>query len=242
MAHSFKEWDISVCGHRCSCRWCQLKTSTAAHTDPAHLFRCRCVEGNIYHAEKNAPQLNALTKGGKVFAFGDGQSIILSSKGDGSLSFYTGCNEPENWVKDCAVNFNDRKQVGAWFKSRFASWSPVWQELFSTDELYIVPRTMYHFPTDQHWEAQSNLTMIGDAAHLMPPYAGEGVNMAMLDALELSESLTSNEHANTLEAISCFEQNMRTRASEVTTLTLEQTVALHSAGAIKHMLNLFQPG
>ena len=42
-------------------------------------------------------------------------------------------------------------------------------------------------PVNQTWEALPNLTMLGDAAHLMPPFAGEGVNMAMLDALELSD-------------------------------------------------------
>ncbi|ERJ59368.1 FAD-dependent oxidoreductase [Sphingobacterium paucimobilis] len=45
-------------------------------------------------------------------------------------------------------------------------------------------------PLDQSWEIQAHLTLIGDAAHVMPPFAGEGVNMAMLDALELSEVLT----------------------------------------------------
>jgi 2-polyprenyl-6-methoxyphenol hydroxylase-like FAD-dependent oxidoreductase len=47
-------------------------------------------------------------------------------------------------------------------------------------------------PLNQTWEALPNLTMLGDAAHLMPPYAGEGVNMAMQDALELSRCLTGD--------------------------------------------------
>jgi 2-polyprenyl-6-methoxyphenol hydroxylase-like FAD-dependent oxidoreductase len=116
----------------------------------------------------------------------------------------------------------------------------VWQELFASDERYIIPRTMYHFPTDQTWEALPNLTMIGDAAHLMPPYAGEGVNMAMLDALELFENLTSDAHATIHDAIASFEKNMRQRAAAVTQLTLEQTDVLHSPAALDHMLSLFQ--
>lgn len=49
----------------------------------------------------------------------------------------------------------------------------------------------------------------------MPPFAGEGVNMAMLDALELSETLTSSQ-CNTIEsAIFEYETNMFKRASKI---------------------------
>jgi 2-polyprenyl-6-methoxyphenol hydroxylase-like FAD-dependent oxidoreductase len=210
-------------------------------TDITPVYSGVCVvEGNIYHADKNAPQLSALLKGGKVFAFGNEQSIILSSKGDGSLSFYTGCREEAEWVKKCGINFADKNEVKEWFTERFSMWSPVWQELFASNELYIIPRTMYHFPTDQQWEALPNLTMLGDAAHLMPPYAGEGVNMAMLDALELFENLTREDHATIHEAIANYESNMRARASEITQLTLDQTALLHSSAALGHMLSLFQ--
>jgi 2-polyprenyl-6-methoxyphenol hydroxylase-like FAD-dependent oxidoreductase len=78
-----------------------------------------------------------------------------------------------------------------------------------------------------------------DAAHLMPPYAGEGVNMAMLDALELSDCLTDDGFADTRTAIAHYEKEMRRRAAETATMTLEQTAWLHSPEAITHMLELF---
>jgi 2-polyprenyl-6-methoxyphenol hydroxylase-like FAD-dependent oxidoreductase len=93
-------------------------------------------------------------------------------------------------------------------------------------------------PPDQQWDALPNLTLLGDAAHLMPPYAGEGVNMAMLDALELSNALTDPAFPDTLTAIAHYEQQMRARAGDVARITLEQTEALHSPGSIEHMLGV----
>ncbi len=81
--------------------------------------------------------------------------------------------------------------------------------------------------------------MLGDAAHVMPPYAGEGVNMAMLDALELSTCLGDAQYKDTLAAISAYEKRMQARIADTATLTLEQTEALHAPGAVQHMLDLF---
>ena len=64
-------------------------------------------------------------------------------------------------------------------------------------------------PLDQTWETLPNLTMLGDAAHVMPPFAGGGANVAMLDALELSEHLTSDKYHTLKEAIAFFETDMR---------------------------------
>lgn len=197
------------------------------------------VEGNIYHAAMNAPKLYEILKGGKVFAFGDDQSIILSAKGDGSMSFYTGCKVPESWMEDSGIDFSDKTSVHRWFQQEFAAWHPVWQELFESDELWFVPRPQYHYPLDQSWNAHSNITLIGDAAHRMPPYAGEGVNMAMQDAFELCDCLTDPQFRNLESAIAAFEKQMCARASEVTKMTLDSTEMLHSGDPIQNMLDLF---
>lgn len=196
------------------------------------------VEGNVCHAEKNAPKLWSLVNGGKVFAFGDEQSLILSAKGEGSLSFYTGCKVPENWVWQSDIDFADKAQVTEWFKKDFGSWDSIWQELFASPEAWFIPRPQYHFPLTQQWAALPNLTMLGDAAHRMPPYAGEGVNMAMQDAFELAECLTDRPFEDGQAAIAAYEKQMRQRTSKITQLTLDATGMLHGADPITDLLTL----
>ncbi|KPH12817.1 NAD(P)/FAD-dependent oxidoreductase [Chryseobacterium sp. ERMR1:04] len=197
------------------------------------------VEGNIYHAETNAPKIWKLVNGGKVFALDNEQTLLFSTKEDGTLTFYTGCNTDENWVKDSGIDFTQKQQVADWFKKEYSSWNEIWQELFETDEISIIPRPQYHYPLDQKWETLPNLTLLGDAAHRMPPYAGEGVNMAMQDAYELAESLTNDEFKDIKTAISSYENKMLERASEVTRLTLENTVLMHSENAIENLMKVF---
>ena len=195
------------------------------------------IEGAVHHSETASPKMHQLLKGGKIFAMGSEKSLIVSSKGDGSLVFYPGIKTDENWSRESGIDFSDKAQVLAWFKTAYADWDSVWQELFENAG-YFVPRPQYCMPFDQTWEALPNLTMLGDAAHLMPPYAGEGVNMAMLDALELSQCLLSDDFADTQAAIAAYETQMRARASEIAMITMESTAALHSPQAIDFLLSI----
>jgi 2-polyprenyl-6-methoxyphenol hydroxylase-like FAD-dependent oxidoreductase len=195
------------------------------------------IEGNIYDAEKNTPTIFKLLKGGKIFAFGNEQSIILSTKGDGSIAFYTGEKVDANWVKESRINFENLAEVKKWFETNFSKWDAIYQELFTTESLTIIPRPLFHYNTDQHWETQNNLTIIGDAAHRMPPYAGEGVNMAMLDALELSEELLHTE--NIKSAFENYETKMFEKSKEVMAITMQNTVELHKPNGLKYIVDMF---
>jgi 2-polyprenyl-6-methoxyphenol hydroxylase-like FAD-dependent oxidoreductase len=199
------------------------------------------IEGAVYNSEKASPRIHELLNDGKIFAMGDEKTLIVSSKGDGSLVFYAGIKSAESWLQDSGIDFKDKAQVFAWFKQEFADWGDIWDDLFENAEPVFIPRPQYCIPLDQTWEALPNLTMLGDAAHLMPPYAGEGVNMAMLDALELAECLLSDDFANTHDAIAAYENQMRARASETAAMTLEQTDSLHSANGLKNLVAMFNP-
>lgn len=196
------------------------------------------VEGAVYSSATAAPNMHALLNGGKIFAMGGEKSLIVSSKGDGSLVFYTGCNTPENWLKASGIDFSDKKQVINWFKETFSDWDPLWLELFENASGAFVLRPQYCMPLDQNWETIPNLTMLGDAAHLMPPYAGEGVNMAMLDALELSQCFKNEDFQTSGDAISAYEKQMLKRSSETADMTMQSTKALHSADALNFLVGI----
>lgn len=51
-------------------------------------------------------------------------------------------------------------------------------------------RPLYMLPLGTSWEHNPRATVIGDAAHLMCPWAGEGVNVAMWDSLLLSHAIS----------------------------------------------------
>ena len=198
------------------------------------------VEGAVYDSANNSPGIHKLLNGGKIFALSDEKSLIVSSKGDGSLAFYTGCKTPETWVDDSGIDFSSKAEVHAWFIREYLGWDNIWGELYQNATTPFTPRPQYCMPFDQTWEALPNITVLGDAAHLMPPYAGEGVNMAMLDALELAECLLSDEYENSRTAIAAYEQTMRARASETAKMTMEQTASMHSANGLANLLGMFE--
>ncbi|RFZ90710.1 FAD-dependent monooxygenase [Mucilaginibacter conchicola] len=197
------------------------------------------VEGAVYDAAQKAPRVNQLLNGGKIFTLGDSHTLIVSSKGDGSIAFYVGFKSEADWATASGIDFTKPHEVAEWFKREFKGWGDIWLELFDNAEPKLIPRPQYCMPLDQDWPAQDNLTLLGDAAHLMPPYAGEGVNMAMLDALELADSLTNADFTDTQSAIAHYEANMRKRASETADITLQQTEVMHSPDGLEQMLAFF---
>ncbi len=197
------------------------------------------LEVNVHDAAKATPNIYALLNGGKLMAFGNTKNLLMGLKGNGDLTFYASFKIDENWATNSGLDYSDKTQLLAWFKKAYYEWSSIWYELFENAATPAIPRPIYCMPLDQTWEALPNVTMVGDAAHVMPPFAGEGANMAMFDALELSEYLTGDKYNNLQEAISFYEINMRERASKAAKQSLENGERMHSEGALKKMLAIF---
>lgn len=197
------------------------------------------LEININDAAKTTPHIYALLNGGKAMAFGNSKCMLGGQKSNGDIGFYASFKADENRPVNNSLDYTDKTQMLEWFKTTYSGWSSIWYELFENAAMPFIPRPVYCAPLNQSWQALANLTMLGDAAHVMPPFAGEGANMAMLDALELSECLTDDKYNSLQEAISLYEINMRKRAAVAAHESLENGELMHSEKALTTMLEFF---
>jgi 2-polyprenyl-6-methoxyphenol hydroxylase-like FAD-dependent oxidoreductase len=96
-------------------------------------------------------------------------------------------------------------------RETFAGWNPDLLGVLDEIDTDFAYWPLYGMPAHQHWRPHTGITLLGDAAHVMPPFGGEGVNMALIDAVELVHTLFSPQHATIDEAIAVFEQIMLDR-------------------------------
>lgn len=197
------------------------------------------LEGNVSDAEKKVPEISAILRGGKIMAFGNQKNILMGQKSNGEIGFYVSFKAEEHWAEKSGLDFSNKWEMLEWFNAAYREWSEIWQALFEQGSTPYIPRPINCMPLNQSWTAMPNLTLIGDAAHVMPPFAGEGANVAMLDALELSRLLLSEQYNDIQQAISTYEIEMRQRASSKAKESIENGERMHSKNALSVMASFF---
>jgi 2-polyprenyl-6-methoxyphenol hydroxylase-like FAD-dependent oxidoreductase len=75
--------------------------------------------------------------------------------------------------------------------------------------------------------------------HIMPA-SGEGVNLAMLDALELSEALINPKFNNLYDAIAAYEMPMQQRGTKEAVAAMQMTEWMHADDARAKMMKPFE--
>ncbi|CAE6425296.1 unnamed protein product [Rhizoctonia solani] len=148
------------------------------------------IEFNI--SDTNGPRfdsINELVGKGSMFSFSDQKNITAQRQGTGAIRVYTSFAMSEvgpDWLNS-TFDANDAAATKAKLLTFYEDWDPRLRDfIHSADEDFIAFRPMYMFPLDHTWEPCPGLTLLGDAAHLMTPYAGEGVNITMWYSLKLA--------------------------------------------------------
>jgi 2-polyprenyl-6-methoxyphenol hydroxylase-like FAD-dependent oxidoreductase len=195
------------------------------------------VECLVPAAKQTIPELWDLLGGSALIALGGERTIGMGTKPEGSVLIYAGLKTDGGTVRQNLEEASRPDQRVAWFHTNFEGWSDLWNPLFR-ETVSMVWRPLLVCPPDQSWESKSNVTLIGDAAHVVPPYAGEGVNMAMLDALVLSKLLLNEE--SSLNAIATYEAEMFARMQHMTADTMANTEMFYATDACDRVVALFR--
>jgi 2-polyprenyl-6-methoxyphenol hydroxylase-like FAD-dependent oxidoreductase len=179
------------------------------------------VENRISNPKMSSPQISELVGQGGAYVLSNNKGLMAQRNGDQSIRIYVALRVPEDWMK--GFDFSQPLAIRAMLLDAFSGWKPELLEMLTRCDDNFVPRPLYARPLEQYWTTKPGLTAIGDAAHVMSPFAGEGANLAMLDALELADCLTSKECTNLTSAtaaLKSFEEVMINRAREAAEETL----------------------
>ena len=121
----------------------------------------------------------------------------------------------ESWVAEC-----DRAEV----LSRYAGWHESLLRLFAAGDTWY-KWALYDRDPIPRWTS-GRVTLLGDAAHPMLPYLGQGACQALEDGAVLATALAA-EAADPVTGLARYERTRRPRASQVVLAARERGLSNH---------------
>ena len=187
------------------------------------------------------PHISKMVGQGSYIAVSDFKGLMAQRNGDGSIHTYVMVQAAETWLNDVGIDWTNEEKSKKFLLETFADWDDSLKDLIKHSDADITPRALYQLPTNISWISQPGITILGDAAHLMTPFAGEGVNLAMLDALELSKAiLKGTENGDLAGAIKEYEQVMMERSREKMEETERNIGLFFQKDAPKELVKVFK--
>ena len=165
------------------------------------------IETYLYDAGERHFAAAEAVGGGAMYALTPGKGIVAHREAGDILHTYVELNRPAEWI--AGIDFTDAAAT-ARVAAEFDGWAPELTALITDGETAPVPRTIYALPDGHRWDRVPGVTLLGDAAHLMPP-AGEGANLAMFDGAELGKAIAA--HPGDIEAaLTAYEEALFPRS------------------------------
>jgi 2-polyprenyl-6-methoxyphenol hydroxylase-like FAD-dependent oxidoreductase len=163
------------------------------------------VETFLFDGDTRHPAAAKAVGAGSLFALAPGKGIVAHRERGGTLHTYAQLLKPQDWLADIDV-----ATVTARVVAEFDGWAPELTALITDSDTPPVLRRLCTLPVGHRWDRAPGVTLLGDAAHLMPPN-GEGANLAMQDGAELGQAIAAHPD-NAGIALAEYEQAMFARA------------------------------
>ncbi|GAA2812172.1 NAD(P)/FAD-dependent oxidoreductase [Kitasatospora aburaviensis] len=170
------------------------------------------LEARFHDVENRHPEIAALVgQGGAAAA--DGERGLFAQRNSGDhIRVYVIQRVPVDWIGAGGLTIRDTDAIRALLLESFRDWSPALRRMITDNDGRYVDRPINALPVPHTWEHSPTVTLLGDAAHLMPPL-GVGVNLAMLDACELALAIVGNDGIDA--AVRAYESTMLPRSHKM---------------------------
>ncbi len=145
-----------------------------------------------------------------LMAIAPGKGILAHREANGALHSYVALNKPEDWI--AGIDFSDPVAALACVAEEFDGWAPELTALITESETDPVPRLIHALPVEHRWDRVPGVTLLGDAAHLMSPFSGEGANLAMYDGALLGKAIAADP-GDVEAALRAYEKDLFPRSS-----------------------------
>lgn len=166
------------------------------------------IETYLHNVDSRHSSTAKAVGAGAMYALTPGKGITVHREAGGILHSYIQLNRSLAWID--AIDFTNAQEVKAKIAGEFPGWSPLLLSLITESDSAPVARKIHALPDGLRWKRIPGVTLVGDAAHLMPP-SGEGANLAMLDGAELGQAIAA--HPEDVEsALAVYEEKMFARS------------------------------
>jgi 2-polyprenyl-6-methoxyphenol hydroxylase-like FAD-dependent oxidoreductase len=167
---------------------------------------------------------------GTLIAAAPGKGIMVHRAADGSARGYAALKQ---LASAGAIDLTTMQVALA-----FTGWAPSLTVFVRESQIAPVVRPIYALPPGMRWDRVPGVTLVGDAAHLMSPFAGAGANLAMLDGAELARAILC--HPRDIEAaLGAYESALFPRSAEMAAVSARNLELFFGAGAPGSVVSLF---
>jgi 2-polyprenyl-6-methoxyphenol hydroxylase-like FAD-dependent oxidoreductase len=195
------------------------------------------IEFGIDDVDARHPEISAMAGRGLTFAVGDGKALIAHRDANAHLGGYIGLRVETGWFQKSDLDALNDDSVRERLCKEFSGWSTDLLDWIRSSNGLLTPRPIYELPIGHQWKHRQGITLIGDAAHVMSPFGGDGANLAMLDGLELAEALLKPDWN---AAVIAFEEKMWLRASESAAQASQAIQEVFAPEGLDHMIEVME--